>query len=91
MAGGVELYVFLNGDLSSQIYCVVWHVSGTWFAALLITQQRLRNYFRIESYAHNSPHIQVERKQESLIFLDDGSKWLAKFREIEARLIQRFG
>ncbi|CAO3599019.1 unnamed protein product [Absidia cylindrospora] len=91
LAGGVELFVFLNGDLSSQIYCVVWHISGTWFAALLITQQRLRNYFRIESYAHNSPHIQVERKQESLIFLDDGSKWLAKFREAESMFIQRFG
>ncbi|KAI8099031.1 uncharacterized protein BX664DRAFT_320215 [Halteromyces radiatus] len=91
LAGGVELYVFLTGDLSSQIYCVVWHVSGAWFAVLLMTQQRLRNYFRIESYAHTCPYIQVERKQDPLIFLDDGSKWLAKFREIEAKFVQRFG
>ncbi|KAI9308568.1 hypothetical protein BJ944DRAFT_174600 [Cunninghamella echinulata] len=89
--GGAELAIFLTGDLSSQIYCVVWHISGAWFAAILITQQRLRNYFRIESYAHKCPHIQIERKQDPLIFLDDGSKWLAKLRQWESVFIERFG
>ncbi|CAO3648772.1 unnamed protein product [Cunninghamella blakesleeana] len=88
---GAELAIFLTGDLSSQIYCVVWHISGAWFAYLLITQQTLRNYFRIESYAHKCPHIQIERKQDPLIFLDDGSKWLARLRHWEHVLAERFG
>ncbi|ORX58219.1 hypothetical protein DM01DRAFT_1319021 [Hesseltinella vesiculosa] len=87
----VQTGLFLTGDLRSQIYCVVWHISGTWFAVLLITQQRLVNYFRVESYVHQCPHIQIERKQDPQIFLDDGAKWLALFRRWEAILVQRFG
>ncbi|KAI8060119.1 hypothetical protein BC940DRAFT_337870 [Gongronella butleri] len=88
---GVANGVFLTGDLTSQIFCVVWHCAGTWFAVLLIYKSRLVNYFRIESNAHLCPHIQIERKQEPLIFLDDGTKWLARFRQWEATLTRRFG
>jgi cation-transporting ATPase 13A3/4/5 len=88
---GVELGVFLSGDLSSKIFCAVWHITAAWFCVMMLTKKTIRNYFRIESYPHKCPHIQVERKQDELIFLDDGNKWIAKLRDIEKRAVSYLG
>ncbi|CAO3700091.1 hypothetical protein G6F70_001036 [Rhizopus microsporus] len=88
---GVALQVFLSSDLSSKIFAAVWHISAAWFCIVMLTRKTIRNYFRIESYPHKCPYVQVERKQEELIFLDDGSKWLAKLRSIEQRIYKHFG
>lgn len=88
---GVALQVFLSSDLSSKIFAAVWHISAAWFCVIMFTRKTIRNYFRIESYPHKCPYVQVERKQEELIFLDDGSKWLAKLRSIEQRVYKHFG
>lgn len=82
---GVELGIFLTGDLSSKIFAAVWHITGAWFCIVLVKRRTIRNYFRIESYPHGCPYIQVERKQDELIFLDDGNKWIARLRELESR------
>lgn len=87
--GGQAFAIFLTSDLSSKIFCAVWHIAAAWFATILFARKRIRNYFRIESFAHEAPYVQVERRQEEIIFLDDGSKWLAKLREIEQRIRKR--
>lgn len=89
--GGVQFQVFLSGDLSSKIFCAVWHICAAWFCMVMITKRTIRNYFRIESYAHKCPYIQVERKEDELIFLADGSKWISKLRQAEQRVTKRFG
>lgn len=58
---------------------------------MMFTKKTIRNYFRIESYPHKAPYVQVERRQEPLIFLADGTKWLSKLREIEDRVTKRLG
>ncbi|KAG1467446.1 hypothetical protein G6F56_004412 [Rhizopus delemar] len=88
---GVALQVFLSSDLSSKIFVAVWHISAAWFCLVMFNRKTLRNYFRIESYPHTCPYIQVQRKQDELIFLDDGSKWLGKLRDMESYMIKRFG
>lgn len=87
---GTEFAVFLTSDLSSKIFCAVWHIAAAWFFVVLMCRKRLVNYFRIESYAHNSSYVQVERRQEEQIFLDDGNRLIAKLREIEQRIVKRF-
>ncbi|KAI9255357.1 hypothetical protein EDC94DRAFT_617434 [Helicostylum pulchrum] len=88
--GGV-LNVYLSSDSSSKIFCAVWHISAAWFATVLIFRNRIQNYFRIESYPHVCPFIQIERKQDELVFLQDDNKWISKFREIERTVIERLG
>ncbi|KAI9321607.1 hypothetical protein BX666DRAFT_1903933 [Dichotomocladium elegans] len=88
--GGTEFAVFLASELSSKIFCAVWHIASAWFAVVLLSRKRLVNYFRIENYAHNAKYIQVERRQEEQIFLDDGNRLIAKLRQIERRLTKRF-
>ncbi|KAI8369377.1 uncharacterized protein BYT42DRAFT_617407 [Radiomyces spectabilis] len=88
---GVELAAFLSSDMSSKIFCAVWHLAAAWFAVVLLCRKRIRNYFRIESYAHKCPFVQVERRQEELVFLADGSKWINKLKDIEQRIIKRLG
>ncbi|KAI8148399.1 hypothetical protein BJV82DRAFT_592002 [Fennellomyces sp. T-0311] len=87
--GGAEFAIFLTSDLSSKIFCVVWHIAAAWFAIVLLLRKRLVNYFRIESYAHTSSYVQVERRQEELVFLDDGNKWIAKLRKFEDLAVKR--
>ncbi|KAG2204786.1 hypothetical protein INT47_004061 [Mucor saturninus] len=89
--GDIELAIFLTSDLSSKIFAAVWHISAAWFCVMIFAQNTIRNYFRIESYPHKSPFVQVERRQEGQIFLADNSKWLAKLREIEGRVTKRLG
>ncbi|RCH94500.1 hypothetical protein CU098_004274, partial [Rhizopus stolonifer] len=88
--GGVYA-VFLSGDLSSKIFCAVWHIAAAWFCLIMLKKKTIRNYFRIESYPHKCPYVQIERKQDELIFLADGSKWISKLRDIEQRVIKRLG
>lgn len=89
--GDGELTVFLSGDLSSKIFTAVWHIAAGWFCVMMFTKKTIRNYFRIESYPHKCPYVQVERKQDELIFLADGSKWISKLRVIEGRVTERLG
>jgi cation-transporting ATPase 13A3/4/5 len=86
---GIALDVFLSGDLSSKIFCAVWHIAAAWFCGVMFARKTIRNYFRIESYPHKCPYIQVERKEEELIFLADDSKWISKLREMEKRVTER--
>lgn len=86
---GPSFGVFLSSDLSSKIFCAVWHISAAWFCGIMFTRKTIRNYFRIESYPHKCPYIQVERKQDELIFLADDNKWISKLREIEKRVTER--
>lgn len=58
---------------------------------MLIFRNRIQNYFRIESYPHTCPFIQIEHKQDALVFLQDDNKWVTKFRQLESTLIERFG
>lgn len=88
---GVELQVFISSDVSSKTFAAVWHIAAAWFCLMMFTKKTIRNYFRIESYPHKCPYVQVERKQDELIFLADGSKYVARFREIEQRAIKRLG
>lgn len=88
MNGGA-LHVFLSSDASSKIFAAVWHISAAWFLTILVLRHRIQNYFRIESHLHSSPFIQVECKQDELVFLEDGSKWMSKLREYEKYVIER--
>jgi hypothetical protein len=88
---GGALHVFLSSDSSSKIFCAVWHISAAWFLTVLLFRHRIQNYFRIESHLHSSPFIQIERKQDELVFLEDDSKWMAKLREFEKVAIEHLG
>lgn len=88
---GVELDIFISSDVSSKVFAAVWHISAAWFCIMIFAKKTIRNYFRIESYPHKSPYVQIERRQEGQIFLTDNSKWLAKLREIEDRVTKRLG
>ncbi|KAI8061941.1 hypothetical protein BDF21DRAFT_389640 [Thamnidium elegans] len=88
---GVALDVFISSDVSSKTFTAVWHIAAAWFCIVMFTKKTIRNYFRVESYPHKCPYVQVERRQESLIFLADGSKWLSKLRDIEGRVTKRLG
>ncbi|KAL0090136.1 hypothetical protein J3Q64DRAFT_1398603 [Phycomyces blakesleeanus] len=88
---GVAFEVFLTSDLSSKIFCAVWHIAATWFCVVMLFRKTIRNYFRIESFPHTSPYVQVERRQAEVVFLEDDSKWLKKLREIEQRAVKRLG
>ncbi|KAL0142124.1 hypothetical protein V8B55DRAFT_1495122 [Mucor lusitanicus] len=89
--GDGALTVFLSGDVSSKTFTAVWHIAAAWFCLMMFTKKTIRNYFRIESYPHKCPYVQVERKQDELIFLADGSKWISKLRVIEGRVTERLG
>lgn len=89
--GDEAFAVFLTSDLSSKIFSAVWHISAAWFCIMMVNKKTIRNYFRIEYYAHKCPYVQVERKQDELIFLADGSKWISKLRQVEQRVTKRFG
>ncbi|KAF7723970.1 hypothetical protein EC973_001486 [Apophysomyces ossiformis] len=88
---GTPLSVFLSSDTSSKTFTAVWHIAAAWFCLVMFCRKRIRNYFRIESYAHKCPFVQVERKQEEIVFLDDGSRWLARLRQTEQQAIKRLG
>ncbi|KAI9270803.1 hypothetical protein BDA99DRAFT_460449 [Phascolomyces articulosus] len=87
--GGAPFAIFLESELSSKIFCAVWHIAATWFACVLLFRKRLLNYFRIETYAHTSQYVQVERRQEEQVFLDDGNKLIAKLRYYEQLAVKR--
>ncbi|KAI7898313.1 uncharacterized protein BX663DRAFT_525395 [Cokeromyces recurvatus] len=82
--GGEQLAVFLTGDLSSKIFAAVWHLAAAWFCIIMLTKKEF-------SYPHTCPFVQVERKQDELVFLADGSKWISKLREIEQRVTKQLG
>ncbi|KAI7902541.1 uncharacterized protein BX663DRAFT_552451 [Cokeromyces recurvatus] len=86
--GGV-LHVFKSTDTSEKVFCAVWHISAAWFCTVMLFRNRLQNYFRIESFPHLCPYIQVEHQQDELIFLDDGNKWITKLRSLERRISRR--
>jgi len=75
--------IFLASDLSSQIFAAVWHIGGAWFVVMNLTRHRMRNYFRIESYAHESPYVQIEKTQDQIVFLDDSGKWMKRLQAAE--------
>ncbi|KAI9277641.1 hypothetical protein BY458DRAFT_585318 [Sporodiniella umbellata] len=87
---GVQLQVFLSSDLSSKIFVAVWHIAAAWFCLVMFKRKTIRNYFRIEGFAHKCPFVQVQRKQDELIFLDDGTKWLSKLRDLESYIVKKF-
>jgi cation-transporting ATPase 13A3/4/5 len=80
---GVVFGIFLASDLSSQIFAAVWHIGGAWFVVMNLTRHRMRNYFRIESYAHESPYVQIEKKQDQIVFLDDSGRWMKRLQAAE--------
>lgn len=83
--------MFLSSDASSKIFCAVWHIAVAWFAIIMLFRNRIQNYFRIESYPHTCPFIQVERQQDEIVFLEDDNKWISKIRTFEQHVIKRFG
>ncbi|KAI9496322.1 hypothetical protein BDB00DRAFT_809960 [Zychaea mexicana] len=87
--GGAEFAIFLQSELSSKIFCAVWHIAAAWFVGVLLFRKRMVNYFRIESYAHASQYVQIERRQEEQVFLDDGNKLIAKLRKYEQFVVKR--
>lgn len=88
---GTAYGIFLSSDLSSKIFCAVWHLSTAWLIAVNFSRHRMRNYFRIESIAHESKYVQIEKPQEQVIFLDDGGKLIKRFQHVEAKLKKYFG
>ncbi|KAI8973216.1 hypothetical protein BDF20DRAFT_881064 [Mycotypha africana] len=90
LQAGEIYHVFLSSDTASKIFCAVWHIAAAWFCTVMVFRKKIRNYFRIESFPHLCPIIQVERQQEELIFLDDGNKWVARLRAIEQYFVRRF-
>ena len=88
---GGQFAIFLSSDVSSKVFSAVWHIAAAWFCLVMLKKKTIRNYFRIESFPYKCPYVQIERKQDELIFLADGSKWISKLRAFEQRVNERLG
>ncbi|KAI8583019.1 hypothetical protein K450DRAFT_225942 [Umbelopsis ramanniana AG] len=88
---GTVFGVFLASDLSSDIFAAVWHIGGAWFVMMNLTRHRMRNYFRLESFAHESPYVQIEKKEEQIVFLDDSGKWMKRLQAAEQHVKRALG
>lgn len=56
-----------------------------------LTRHRMRNYFRLESYVHESPYVQIEKKEQQIVFLDDSGKWMKRLQAAEQRVKRALG
>ncbi|ORX99098.1 hypothetical protein K493DRAFT_365957 [Basidiobolus meristosporus CBS 931.73] len=88
---GVPFGIFLTTDLSSKIFCVIWHITTLWLVVLYLYSSSIRNYFRIQSLVKNGDFIQVKKKKDPMILLDDNSLLLRKLRQGEELFTRYFG
>ncbi|KAK9762721.1 hypothetical protein K7432_011280 [Basidiobolus ranarum] len=88
---GVAYGIFLTSDLSSKIFCAFWHVTTVWLIVLYLYSSSIRNYFRIQSLNEKGEYIQIKKKKDAVILLDDNSLLLRKLRQGEALFTRYFG
>ncbi|KAK9694308.1 hypothetical protein K7432_013467 [Basidiobolus ranarum] len=88
---GVAYGVFLTSDLSSNIFCAYWHVAALWLVVLYLFSPTIRNYFRIQSLVKDGGFIQVKKKKDPVILLDDNSLLLRRLRQGEELFTRYFG
>ncbi|CAO3596256.1 unnamed protein product [Absidia cylindrospora] len=87
-------YALFNGDalVQSCTFMGMWYIFFFWFAGITIFRFRLPNFFRIQCTYGEGQHVQVERKQNAVIFLQGQSNKVMNFvRYLETTGKQIFG
>ncbi|CAO3683791.1 unnamed protein product [Rhizopus stolonifer] len=86
-------YLFFRGDalVQSSTFMGMWYVFFIWFACLTVFKSRLPNFFRIQCSYEEGQYVQVERKEASIIFLEDEDRVVQFVRYLEKIGKEAFG
>ncbi|KAG1034255.1 hypothetical protein G6F25_009812 [Rhizopus arrhizus] len=86
-------YYFFRGDalVQSSTFMGMWYVFFIWFACLTVFKSRLPNFFRIQCPYDEGQYVQVERKEASIIFLEDEDPVVRSVRYLERLSKEAFG
>ncbi|CAO3599770.1 unnamed protein product [Absidia cylindrospora] len=87
-------FALFNGYamIQSATFIGMWYIFFFWFAGLTIFRARLLNFFRIQCTYAQGHYVQIEKKQEAVIFLQDQSNFLLDFvRHLEITTKRLFG
>ncbi|KAI8076794.1 uncharacterized protein BX664DRAFT_343939 [Halteromyces radiatus] len=87
-------YALFNGNalVQSSTFMGMWYIFFFWFAGITIFRFRLPNYFRLQCSYAEGHYVQIERKQEGIIFLQGQSNKVMDFvRYLEATGKHIFG
>ncbi|KAI9276272.1 hypothetical protein BY458DRAFT_472850 [Sporodiniella umbellata] len=86
-------YLFFRGNalVQSSTFMGMWYVFFLWFASLTVFKSRLPNFFRIQCSYDEGQYVQVERKESSIIFLDDEDRVVQFVRYLEKMGKEAFG
>ncbi|RCI03520.1 hypothetical protein CU098_010396, partial [Rhizopus stolonifer] len=86
-------YLFFRGSavVQSSTFIAMWYIFFIWLASLTIFKSRLPNFFRIQCAYYQGQYVQVERKEPSIIFLEDDDKIMAFVRRLESIGKRMFG
>ncbi|KAJ1976192.1 hypothetical protein H4R35_002806 [Dimargaris xerosporica] len=88
-----EEFGIAKGDsaLSGKLFIVVWYFTVVWLLANNIFRSRVRNFFRLQCLPQDGHVVQVEKKMEHTLLLDDNSRLLDLVQLIESRLRRYLG
>ncbi|GAA5815595.1 hypothetical protein MFLAVUS_009107 [Mucor flavus] len=80
-------YLFRGfSEIQASTFIALWYIFFIWFAGLTTFRFRLPNFFRIRCSYGKGEYVQVERKEEAIILLQDQSNRVMDFvRELEKR------
>ncbi|ORZ26131.1 hypothetical protein BCR42DRAFT_364782 [Absidia repens] len=87
-------FALFNGYamIQSATFIGMWYIFFFWFAVLTLFRSRLLNFFRIQCPYGQGHYLQIEKKQEAVIFLQDQSNFLLDFvRHLEITTKKLFG
>lgn len=84
--------VFLDSyPLSSKVFCGTWFFATSWLLAINLTKSRIRNFYRIRVLPEYAQVVQIEKKREVVVLLDDHSPFLARIRHVEDTIREALG
>jgi cation-transporting ATPase 13A3/4/5 len=88
---GVAYGVFFYSDMSSKIFVTVWVFTSVWLVINNFYQERMRNAFRIRCLTPEADVIQIERKPDSVVMMENEPQWLSNFKKVQSKLTTALG
>ncbi|KAJ1655403.1 hypothetical protein IWQ61_004848, partial [Dispira simplex] len=80
-----------DAGLSGYFFIITWYLAVLWFLVNNVLRARLRNFFRVLCLPHQGNVVQVERRLDAVLMLDDNSALLALVHRWETRLRRLLG
>ncbi|KAI7860460.1 hypothetical protein BDC45DRAFT_474316 [Circinella umbellata] len=72
-----------NQTVQASIFIAMWYIFFGWFAALVMFQHRLPNFFRIQCTYSEGQYVQVEKDEPAMIFLEADDFIMRSVRRLE--------